>query len=190
MVQRIPVRVRRVVDGVLYDSETASTIHYWDESFLLLTVRYVLGKTPGGQYFLASIHEGSILRPGPRIRVTPFDREVSIALLADVGAPDSVLEGLGVEMITPEVPDEPFHLPATETVLTSTKWFGWQALVKSDRGRFWMVRRYGLFGWKRIRVRPVSQRKAIYWALMNGVGIYDDRMALLGIRDPMEETSA
>ena len=189
MVQRIPVRVRRVVDGVQYDSETASTIHYWDDSFLVASARFVLGQTPGGHYFMASISEGSILRPEPRIGVTPLDRETVILHLADVDAPDSVLEGLGVEMITPEVPDEPFHMPATETVLASTKRFGWQALVKSARGRFWMVRRYGLFGFERIRVRSVSQRKAIFWALMNGVAIYDDRMALLGIRNPREETS-
>ena len=189
MVQRIPVRVRRVVDGVLYDSETASTIHYWDESLLLATVRFVLGKTPGGQYFLASVQEGSILRPGPRINVTSFGRMASIALLADVGAPDSALEALGVEVIASEVPGEPFRLPDTETVLIRDKRFRGRALLKSDRGRFWMVRWYGILGWKRFRVSPVSQRRAIYWALRNGVGTFGDRMMMLGIRDPIEETS-
>ena len=48
MVQRIPVRVRRVVDGVLYDSETASTIHYWDDSFLVASARIVLDRPPAG----------------------------------------------------------------------------------------------------------------------------------------------
>ena len=189
MAEMIPVRVRRVVDGVLYDSKKATIIHHWDETLLLATVRFVLGRTPGGRYFLTCLQDGSILRPGPNIRVTSFDRMVSIALLADVGAPDSVLEGLGVEMITPEVPDEPFHFPATENVLIRTKWFGWQALVKSDRSRFWMVRRCGLFGWKRIWGSPVSHRKAIYWAIMNGVGTFRDRLALLGIRTSMEGAS-
>ena len=41
---------------------------------LIAEVRFVLGKTPEGRLFLVSITEGSILRPGPNVHVTPSDR--------------------------------------------------------------------------------------------------------------------
>ena len=84
MAEMIPVRVRRVVDGVLYDSDRATVIHHWDETLLLATVRFVLGRTFGGRYFLTCLNEGGILSPGPNISVTPFGRMTSIALLADI----------------------------------------------------------------------------------------------------------
>ena len=46
MAEMIPVRVRRVVDGVLHDSERATVIHHGDETLLITTVRFVLGRTP------------------------------------------------------------------------------------------------------------------------------------------------
>ena len=183
MAQMIPVRVRRVVDGVLYDSERAEVAHYWDEGVLGMTlVRFVLGRTPCGRYFLTSLTDGSMLRPGPNIDVTPFSRIASIGLLADVGAPDSALEGLGVEMITPDVPDDSTHPPTVETVLSRRKRFGRQTLVKGHSGRFWMVRWWGIFGWGKSTVRLVSQRKAICWAVKNGLWATSDRPEMLGIR--------
>ena len=103
MAERMPVRVRRVLGDVLYDSETDEVIHYWDEKFLIAEVRSVLGKTPDGRHFMVSITEDSTFRSDRGIDVTPFDRLSSIALLADVEAPEPALEALGVKIVTPTV---------------------------------------------------------------------------------------
>ena len=183
MDERVPFRILREIDGVVYDSNCATIIHHWDETTLLWPFRWVLGKKPDGRYFLTTISPGTLLRPGPKIRVYPCSRMSSISLVARVGAPDSVLEGLGVEMITPGNSDEPLYQPEMKTVLARDIRFGWQALVKSDSGRFWMVRRRGIFSWKRMQVSPVSHREAIRWAIRNGVVAFSDRLALLGIRN-------
>ena len=92
-------------------------------------------------------------------------------------------------MLTPGNSDEPHHWPDVKTVLIRDIRFGWQALVKSDSGRFWMVRQRGIFSWTRVRVSPVSQREAINWAIRNGVAALSDRLALLRIRNTEEGVS-
>ena len=186
MPEMIPVRVRRVVDGVLYDSGEATIIHHWDETIFVTPYRMVLAKTPCGRYFLTTLCDGSILRPGPIVHVYPYDRFSCITALTAAGAPESVLEGFGVNIMTPAHPDQPFHLPDTETVLARKKWLGWQALVKSDGGRFWIVRWLRIFGRRRLKARPVSHYKAINWAVMNGLWAFSDRLGMVGIQDSME----
>ena len=186
MPNRIPVRVLTEIDGVVYDSKHATVIHYWDETYLLKPYRNVLGKNTEGCLFLSTISEGTILFPEPRIRVFPCGRTIAIMLLVDAGAPNPVLEGLEVEIITPAISDVPHHRPAMKTVLASDIRFGCETLKKSDDGRFWMVRRRGIFGWERVRTRQVSQRQAIGWAIRNGVSLFSDQLQMLGIRNTLE----
>ena len=182
MPERVEVRVRKVVDGVLYDSETAEVIHYWDERYLWFAVtRFVLGKTPEGHYCLIAISEGTILRPDPKIKGVRASRTGCIMTLADTDAPDSILESLGVEIISSEGPDEPVVPLDVEIVLTEPARFGCKTLLKSPRGRFWMARRYALFGWKKLAFRPVSQREAIRWAIWHGTSPRREWLAMLGI---------
>lgn len=107
-------------------------------------------------------------------------------LLVGAGAPDPVLEGLGVEIIAPAISDVPHHRPAMKTVMESDIRFGCETLKKSDDGRFWMVRRRGIFGWERVRTRQVSQRQAIGWGIRNGVSLVSDRLQTLGIQNTLE----
>ena len=46
MVNMIPVRVLRGVDGEVYDSDRATVILHWDETILLCPYRMVLGRRP------------------------------------------------------------------------------------------------------------------------------------------------
>ena len=187
MAERIPIKVRKVVDGILYDSESAEVIHHWDNTFLNAEARYVLGKTPESHYFLIRISAGSMFGTlPPCTRVIPANRIGSIMTRARVDAPDSALESLRVEIMTPEGPDEPIVPLDVEVVLTRSRRFGDQTLVKSPRGRFWMVRRYALLGWEKRVVRPVSQRDAIYWALRNGGWPPRERLEMLGISSNSE----
>ena len=175
------VRVVREIDGVVYDSETANVIYHWDETIFFVPYRMVLATNPDGYYFLTELSEGTILRPDPRIKVYDLSRRTSIAVLARAGAPDSVLEGLGVEIITPACDDK--RHGDIQIVLISDIRFGDQTLAKTSCGHFWMLRTRKIFGKKRQRHWKVSQREAISWGISNGAGFDPARLALLGIRD-------
>lgn len=175
------VRVVREIDGVVYDSETANVIYYWDETTFFVPYRMVLATNPDGYYFLTELSEGTILRPGPRVKVYDLNRRTSIAVLARAGAPDSVLEGLGVEVIIPACDDK--RHGDIRTVLVSDIRFGDQTLAKTSCGHFWMLRTRRFFGKKRQRHWKVSQREAISWGIRNGAGFDRTRLALLGIPD-------
>ena len=180
-----PVRVVREIDGVVYDSETANVVHHWNETIFYKPYRMVLATNPDGYYFLTDLSEGTILRPDPKARVDALDRKASIGVLADAGAPDSVLEGLGVEIITPTCDDK--RHGDIRIIATSDIRFGEQTLAKTSCGHFWMFRTRGIFGKKRWRVWEVSQHEAIAWGLRKGAGFDSARLALLGIRDDVAE---
>ena len=174
------VRVVKEIDDVVYDSEAASVIHHWDEG-VFSPSRMVMATNPEGRYFLTYLSEGTILRPDPTIRVYAFSRKASIALLAETDAPDRVLEGLGVELITP-VCDDQRH-GDVQAVAASGMMFGKQVLFKTSCGHFWMLRSRGIFGKRRHRHWQVSQREAITWGLRNGAAFDPEPLALLGVRD-------
>ena len=110
MFGRQEVHVYQEKDGVLYDSDTADILHYWDRA---MGNRNVLAVTPEGNYFLALLYTMAFV---PKFYLIPISKFYAIILAAEHDAPDSTMERLGVKMFRPVESDEPYNLVSSETI--------------------------------------------------------------------------
>ena len=154
-----------VKDGIVYDSDTAEVI-YIHES--LVFKPRVLGVTPEGNYFLAyvGVMGWSII---------PYTRMTLVWRALEMKAPDEVLKRLGLELMPePDVPaDKPYEdyptfdpLAVKRTRFTNGYIHTCEFLCQNPDGRFFIYE--GMILLSRFifeERRPMTQRKALLWAL-------------------------
>lgn len=175
---RIPVRVHKEIDGTLYSSRTAEVIHYWDSK--ISSSRSVVAVTPEGHYFKAWIYSTNL--SGTGAHVYPISRLWATALVAEHGGSDSVLESLGVRIMHQPQSDTPYSMRNSDTVWPVKVPFGWRTLLMERDGRLWMFKGFYLFGVKVEWSAPMSQRRAIAWAIRKGA--WDCSLRMLGVEIP------
>ena len=172
MFGRREVRVFEEIDGVVYDSDTADIIHYWDS----FGGRNIIATTPEGRYFLARIYESFFT---PRFWVLPIGRRYAIELAAKNDAPDKAMEELGVKILNPVESDEPYNIVSSETIWPHRTLFGWRTLLRNYDGRLWMFKSFDILGIQTHWASPISQRQAIAWAIRKGA--WSEYLAMLGV---------
>ena len=170
--------VRQMKNGIVYDSDTADLIHYKEYPFTSGMFDF-LGVTPDGNYFLARVGFPRLggLIIGSR-DVFPCSRLSAIEWAIREKAPVNAFERLGVTIMPePDVPaDKPYealrncgllHVGVKRFInplIHSTA----EVLLKNPDGRFFL-RKYTI----RLRRflsqkdRPMSQLKALRWAVLN-----------------------
>ncbi len=175
MFGRQEVHIYQEKDGVIYDSDTADILHYWDP---LLGGRNILAVTPLGNYFLAMLYTIAF---NPRFYISPISKSYAIFLAAKYDAPDSTMSKLGVRMFTPVESDEPYNLVSSETIWPKKTRLGWNTLLRNYDGRFWMFKSIDLdlIGIRTQRAQPMTQKKAIAWAIKKGA--WGNTMSLIGL---------
>ena len=175
MFGRQEIHVYHEEDGVIYDSDTADILHYWDT---FLGGRRILAVTPGGDYFMTMLSAAAFT---PRFYVIPINERYLLYLAAKRDAPDSTMEKLGVRMFAPVKSDEPYNFISSETVWAKKTWLGWNMLLRNYDGRFWMFKIIDIIGVRIKKALPMTQREAIAWAIDNN--IRGDTMSLIGVED-------
>ncbi len=175
MFARTEVRVLQEKDGVIYDSDSAEILHSYDH----FAFHIVIAVTPCGRYFQAILRHGLF---GPKARVFPLRFKAQAIYWAAKGnAPDEALEKLGVKIIEQTDSDEPYNFMSSEIIWPERGRFGWRALMRNYDGRLWMLKTFDInaLGIHIKKSRPISQRKAIVWAIDEG--IYNERLKMLGL---------
>ncbi len=175
MFSRQEVHVYQEKDGVIYDSVTADILHYWDK---FMSGRDVLAVTPEGNYFLALLYTMFFT---PRFYVSPISKAYAILLAAEHDAPGSTMARLSVEIFKPVESDEPYNLVSSETIWPKTTRLGWNTLLRNYDGRFWIFKSIDLLGVRSESAHPMTQKKAIAWAMRKGA--WGRTMALLGLEE-------
>ena len=177
MFGRTKVRVFEEEDGVIYDSDTAEILHWYDR----FTLRIILAVTPSGHYFHAILRDGLL---GPRTSVIPIRFKASaIYWAAKESAPDETLEKMGVRILNQPESDEPYNFMSADVIWPERWFFGWRALMRNYDGRLWMLNSFSIdiLGIRAKWTSAIDQRKAIAWAIMKGAS--GDKLKMLGIED-------
>ena len=177
MFGRTEVRVLEEKDGVIYDSETAEILHWYDR----FSVRVILGVTPSGHYFQAILRNGLF---GPKTSVFPIRfKATALYCAAKEKAPDETLEKLGVRILKPAESDEPYNFMSSDVVWPEKGFFGWRALMRNYDGRLWMVKSFDIdiLGIRTKWTSAIDQRQAIAWAIMKGANV--KALEMLGVQD-------
>lgn len=151
------------INGIRYDAATAYPIHHRDT---LWGGRRILAITPDNYFFAArhiGVFYGWAFYP---LRCRYWAIEEALAMRA----PDDVLELLDVRVLNAD-PDPPkFNLLDVELLCIVVRRGGLrEALLRDPRGNFWLFRCLGrMNSWLGIAstwVRPISQRRALKWAI-------------------------
>lgn len=163
------MRLYKVKDGIVYDSDTADVIYVHDS---FMGNRRVLGVTPEGNYFIAS-YGGALMG----WVIFPYTRLMMVWRALEMKAPDEALERLGLELIPePDVPaDKPYEgFPTIEPIASKNTRFTnkfihtCEFLFKNPDGRYFVYD--GMILLSRFTFeerRPMTQRKALLWAFKN-----------------------
>lgn len=179
--------MKKVEDGIVYDTETAEIIYIGDGG------RKILAITPDGHYFVVYV-SGMI---SEWAYLSPYSRFMAVWWALRTKAPDDVLERLGVKLLPePNVPKdkpyEPYHsldvLCAKDQKFIKNNFFiaSAQFLFKNPDGRFFLYDGMILLS-KFVfeENKPMSQREALLWAIDNMAPW--DTLAILGYERTEEE---
>ena len=163
-------RAYKVVDEIVYDSDTAEVLHYRDSWH---GGRTILAVTPEGHYF-ESMFVGLIMG----WQIFPLSRLRAVYWALKHKAASRVIERLGVTMFPePETPaDRPYEYPSIRGILghrkklfTNDLLYTVEFLCRNPDGRFFIydgmiLLRTFLFE----EYIPMTQSQALKWAIRHG----------------------
>ena len=156
---RREVRVYKEKDGVVYDSETATVLHYRDNCFV---DREILAVTPDGHYFLAFLTGG--LTDWTYVR--PIGKLHALMWSIKHDGPDDVLRSQGVKVSRPIESDEPFNLLSSTLLGGRKRLFGYDFLEQNYDRRLFVFQGREICGIVVMKkVYPLTQRQALQWTL-------------------------
>ena len=174
------MRAYKVIDEIVYDSETADVLHYRDT---WIGGRTILAVTPEGHYFEA-MFAGLMMG----WRIFPVSRLRAVYWALKNNAPSKVLERLGVTLFPePEVPlDKPYESPgicdilcARKKLFTNDLLYTAEFLCRNPDGRFFVFDGMILLGrFVFEEYIPMTQSRALQWAIRHGAAY--DALEILG----------
>ena len=173
-------RAYRVVDGIVYDSDTTDILHHRDTWY---GGRTILAVTPDGHFFeamFAGLITGWHIFPLSRLRAVHWALKNKAA--------NQVLDRLGVTLLPePNIPrDRPYEYPSMSSILCSRKklltndlLYTVEFLCRNPDGRFFVFD--GMILFRRFVFEeyvPMTQGQALTWAIRHGAPC--DALEILG----------